>query len=45
MSEDVKLNNCKMDNRGDVTCSLSKSKFVEISNKGIKPRKIIFEMD
>ena len=45
MTDDVKLSNCKMDNRGHVTCSIQKETFTEISNKGIKPRKVIFEMD
>ena len=44
MIDDIKLTNCKMDNRGDVTCTLPKTKFIEISNKGINPRKVIFEM-
>ena len=45
MKDDIALSKCKIDNRGDVTCSLPKSKFEILSSKGIKPRKVIFEMD
>ena len=45
MTDDIPLSKCSIESSGIVTCSLSKSKFGILSDKGIKPQKVIFEID
>ncbi len=42
---EIPLSKCAIESDGTVTCSLSKAKFDVMSSKGIKPRKIIFEIE
>ena len=46
MTEDIPLSKCLMETtNGIVTCSISKAKFAILSDKGVKPTKVIFEIE
>lgn len=45
MTENIPLSKCSMELDDVVTCSLTKTKFDSISNKGIKPKKVVFEIE
>jgi len=45
MTEDIPLSKCSMELNGIVTCSISKVKFAILSDKGVKPTKVIFEIE
>lgn len=43
--EEIPLSKCAIESDGTVTCSLSKEKFDTLSSKGIKPKKVVFEIE
>ncbi len=45
MNEKIELSKCSIDDRGDVTCSIPKSKLDVMTEKKIKPSKMVFEID
>lgn len=43
--KDIQLENCSIDLRGEMTCSIPKSKFDTMVEMGVKPKKVVFEIN
>jgi len=41
----AKLRDCNLDKNGIVTCKISKNTFSEVQKEGIKPDKVLFEIE
>jgi len=41
---DFKLTECTLEHNGDVTCSVSKEVFANVSESGVKPNRLVFEI-
>jgi len=43
--EAEKLNECKLDKNGNVSCKISKDSLERVQNEGIKPNKLVLEVE
>jgi len=43
-SGNFKFQECSMEPTGDITCSISKAEFENVSKSGIKPQRLVFEI-
>jgi len=40
-----KFDKCTMERSGDITCTISKSEFETVSKSGVKPKRLVFEIE
>ncbi len=43
--KEIPLQKCILESDGTVTCKIDKAKFNNIQNRGIKPRRVVFEIE
>ena len=45
LEQEIPLQKCVLESDGTVTCKIDKTKFNNIQNLGIKPRRVVFEIE
>ena len=43
--ESETLHDCKLEKNGDVNCKISKEAFINVQDEGIKPNKLVLEIE